>query len=44
LFIILSPLPPNPPIQVDVEMTALLVKANKQLGLLEGLAARISGH
>jgi Fic family protein len=36
-----SPLPPKPPIQVDVEMTALLVKANKQLGLLEGLAARI---
>jgi hypothetical protein len=26
-----SPLPPNPPIEMDVAMVALLIKANKQL-------------
>ena len=36
-----SPLPPNPPIELDSEMVGLLVKANKQITLLEGLATRI---
>jgi Fic family protein len=36
-----SPLPPNPPVQMDDEMVAALVKANKQISLLEGIAARI---
>jgi len=36
-----SPLPPNPPIEFDNEIVNLLVKANQQLGLLEGIAARI---
>ncbi|MDR1979105.1 MAG: Fic family protein [Synergistaceae bacterium] len=36
-----SPLPPNPPLELDDETVRLLVKANKQLALLEGLAARI---
>ena len=34
-------LPPFPPIELDKEMVALLVKANKQLALLEGIAVRI---
>jgi len=37
-----APLPPNPSIKLNAEMVGLLVKANKQLALLEGLAARIS--
>jgi len=36
-----SPLPPNPSIELDSEMVGLLVKANKQITLLEGLATRI---
>ncbi|MCL1791666.1 MAG: Fic family protein [Peptococcaceae bacterium] len=36
-----APLPPNPPIELDSETVELLVKANKQLALLEGIAARI---
>ena len=36
-----SPLPPNPPIELDSETVEILVKANKQLALLEGIAARI---
>ncbi|MDL2233230.1 Fic family protein [Ruminococcaceae bacterium OttesenSCG-928-L11] len=36
-----APLPPNPPIEMDAETVALLVNANKQLALLEGLATRI---
>jgi len=36
-----SPLPPNPPVELDNETVELLVKANKQLALLEGIAARI---
>jgi len=36
-----TPLPPNPPIALDKEAVELLVKANKQLTLLEGIAARI---
>lgn len=34
-------LPPNPPVELDAETIDLLVKANKQLALLEGLATRI---
>lgn len=37
-----APLPPNPPVELDNETVELLVKANKQLGILEGIAARIS--
>ncbi len=36
-----SQLPPNPPVELDNEMVELLVKANKQLALLEGIAVRI---
>ena len=36
-----APLPPMPPLEVDNEMTALLVKANRQLVLLEQSAAHI---
>jgi len=36
-----SPLPPKPPIELDNETVELLVKANKQLALLEGIAIRI---
>ncbi|CAA7599471.1 Fic/DOC family [Acididesulfobacillus acetoxydans] len=36
-----SPLPPNPPVELDNETVELLVKANKQLTLLEGIAVRI---
>jgi Fic family protein len=36
-----APLPPDPPIGLGAETVGLLVKANKQLALLEGLAARI---
>ena len=36
-----TPLPPNPPIELDGETVELLVKANKQLALLEGIATRI---
>ena len=36
-----SILPPNPPIELNNEMVDLLVKANKQLALLEGISSRI---
>jgi Fic family protein len=36
-----SPLPPNPPVETDGEAVKLLVMANKQLALLDGLASRI---
>ena len=36
-----SPLPPNPPLELDGETIDLLVDANKQIALLEGLASRI---
>ena len=36
-----SPLPPDPAIELDGELVGLLVKANKQIALLEGLATRI---
>lgn len=36
-----APLPPHPPNELDSESVALLVKANQQLTLLEGLAIRI---
>lgn len=36
-----APLPPDPPIELDAEAVGLLVNANKQLTLLEGLATRI---
>lgn len=34
-------LPPNPPIELDKDIVELLVKANKQLALLEGISSRI---
>ena len=34
-------LPPNPPIEIDGEMLGLLVKANRQLAVLEEISARI---
>ena len=34
-------LPPNPPIEFDKDIVDLLVKANKQLALLEGISSRI---
>jgi len=34
-------LPPNPPIELDGEAVKLLVEANKQLAVLEGLSAHI---
>lgn len=36
-----SPLPPQPSVDVDDEMVALLVKANVQLSTLNGIATRI---
>ena len=36
-----SPLPPNPPIELDAEAVSLLVSANKQLAVLESISARI---
>ena len=36
-----APLPPNPPIEIDNEILNLLVEANKQLAVLEELAAHI---
>jgi Fic family protein len=36
-----SPLPPQPPLELDSETVAILVKATKQIALLEGIAARI---
>lgn len=36
-----SPLPPQPPLELDGETVELLVKANQQLAVLKGIAARI---
>lgn len=36
-----TPLPPNPSVILDHEAVELLVKANRQLALLDGIAARI---
>lgn len=36
-----SVLPPNPPIELDKDIVDILVKANKQLALLEGISSRI---
>ena len=36
-----SPLPPVPPVELDREIIDLLVKASRQLALLEGLASRL---
>jgi len=36
-----TPLPPNPPVGLDNDAVELLVKANKQITLLEGIASRI---
>jgi Fic family protein len=36
-----SPLPPKPPIELDGEAVSLLVEANKQLAVLEGVATHI---
>ena len=36
-----SPLPPNPPVELDNETVESLVKANKQITLLESIASRI---
>lgn len=36
-----APLPPKPPVALDTETINLLVKANMQLALLEGIATRI---
>ncbi|MDR2716637.1 MAG: Fic family protein, partial [Treponema sp.] len=36
-----SPLPPNPPVKLSGETVDLLVRANRQLALLEGIWARI---
>ena len=36
-----SVLPPNPSIELDKDIIDLLVKANKQLALLEGISSRI---
>lgn len=36
-----NPLPPKPAVEPDDEMIALLVKANRQLAILDGLTSRI---
>lgn len=36
-----SPLPPVPPVKLDSQTVDLLVRANRQLALLEGIGARI---
>ena len=36
-----SPLPPLPPIEMDADCVGLLVKANRQIAILESLASRI---
>jgi Fic family protein len=36
-----APLPPNPPIALDDAMVDVLVKANKRLAMLDGIASRI---
>lgn len=34
-------LPPNPPIELNNEIVEILVKANRQIALLEGISSRI---
>ena len=36
-----APLPPEPPIELDAETVEILVRANRQLAALDGIAARI---
>ena len=36
-----KPLPPKPPLAIDEEMTSLLSKANRSIGILEGLSRQI---
>ena len=36
-----SPLPPNPPIEMESEIVNLLIKANLSLGVLNELSTRI---
>ena len=36
-----APLPPEPPIELDIEMIALLVRAHRRLAELEGISSRI---
>ena len=36
-----APLPPEPPIELDAETIEILVRANRQLAALDGIAARI---
>lgn len=36
-----APLPPEPPLELDVDTLAVLVRANRQLAALESIAARI---
>ena len=36
-----KPLPPNPPIEIDKETVGLLSKANRSIGILEGLSRQI---
>lgn len=36
-----KPLPPNPPVEIDEETTGLLSKANRSIGILEGLSRQI---
>lgn len=37
-----APLPPEPPVELDAETIEILVRANRQLAALDGIAARIS--
>lgn len=36
-----SPLPPTPPVDIDSDMLAKLIEANKELSFLEGVSSRI---
>jgi len=36
-----QPLPPQPDIEIDAEMQALLIDAHKELALLEGISGQI---
>ncbi len=36
-----KPLPPNPPVEIDEETAGLLSKANRNIGILEGLSRQI---
>lgn len=37
-------LPPNPPIELNNEIVEILVKANRQIALLEGISSRIPNN